>query len=553
MKSSCSYLVSALRPILILVLAILFACSDSSDKKPVSVPDAPTNLAATPASLEVTLSWNPVPAATSYNLYWSTSSGVTKATGTKVSDVMTGYLHTGLTNGITHYYVVTAVQGGGESVESTEASATPENAGILDTSFGGTGIVVHNGAAGGDSGDRGEAIVVDSMGRILVAGGSGTTSFELDMTIWRFNDDGTFDTSFNGQGWITHAGAAGGPGGDDVGIDLTLDGAGRIVVAGTSAFDVGNSDAVVWRYLDDGSLDMTFGAGGFVVHRDAAGGGGNDHARAVAIDSAGNILVTGFSDNGVNSDMVLARFLDDGSLDTGFAGSGVVISDGTGGASGNEVGRDVVIEPAGRILVVGTGVNSSGDTDLTIWAYEPTGVLDFTYGLGGFLVEDSAAGGMADDEGFEGVLDVSGNLLVGGYSWSPTSIDTTVWKVLSSGNLDTSFGVGGAFWHHNAAGGAGNDYGRGLALDLAGKINVVGYSYGGAATGQDAAIWRVTATGGLDTSFGGMGWVVHHDAAGGGGDDIILGTTIDLRGRIVATGWSINATPNLDMVVWRYR
>lgn len=92
---------------------------------PVVLPDAPSGLTATAGSTNVTLSWIPVSGAASYNLYFSTASGVTKANGTKITGVASPYLHTGRTNGTTYYYVVTAVNASGESADSAQASAVP--------------------------------------------------------------------------------------------------------------------------------------------------------------------------------------------------------------------------------------------------------------------------------------------------------------------------------------------------------------------------------------------------------------------------------------------
>jgi len=70
------------------------------------------------------VSWTPVAGATSYNLYWKTSAGVTVATGTKVLGVKSPHTHAGLQKGTTYYYIVTALGPGGESTPSGEASAT---------------------------------------------------------------------------------------------------------------------------------------------------------------------------------------------------------------------------------------------------------------------------------------------------------------------------------------------------------------------------------------------------------------------------------------------
>jgi len=89
------------------------------------IPSPPTNIIATAGDSQVTLSWDNVAYATSYNIYWSNDPSVTKSNGTKISDVISPYIHTGLTNGENYYYIVTAENSEGESSESDEVIATP--------------------------------------------------------------------------------------------------------------------------------------------------------------------------------------------------------------------------------------------------------------------------------------------------------------------------------------------------------------------------------------------------------------------------------------------
>lgn len=85
---------------------------------------APTISSVTPGDGQNTISWGTVSGATAYNLYWKTTTGVDK-TSTKLSNVTSPYSHTGLTNGVEIFYVVTAEDDVTESDESTEDSGTP--------------------------------------------------------------------------------------------------------------------------------------------------------------------------------------------------------------------------------------------------------------------------------------------------------------------------------------------------------------------------------------------------------------------------------------------
>lgn len=84
----------------------------------------PTNLTASATNAQVTLTWSSVSNATSYTLKRGTSVGNENVT---VVSGYTGttYTNTGLANGITYYYVVTATGTNGTSGNSPEASATP--------------------------------------------------------------------------------------------------------------------------------------------------------------------------------------------------------------------------------------------------------------------------------------------------------------------------------------------------------------------------------------------------------------------------------------------
>ena len=87
-----------------------------------SVPDAPTGLSATASGTQVVLSWSPSNGATSYNVKYSTTNGGPYTT--IASTAATNYTNTGLANGTTYHYVVSAANSFGESSNSVQVSAT---------------------------------------------------------------------------------------------------------------------------------------------------------------------------------------------------------------------------------------------------------------------------------------------------------------------------------------------------------------------------------------------------------------------------------------------
>ena len=90
---------------------------------PAQAPAAPTGLMATPANAQVSLAWTASTGATSYNVKRSNTTG---GPYTKISSpAATNFTDTNLTNGTTYFYVASAVNAAGESVNSAQASATP--------------------------------------------------------------------------------------------------------------------------------------------------------------------------------------------------------------------------------------------------------------------------------------------------------------------------------------------------------------------------------------------------------------------------------------------
>jgi hypothetical protein len=155
--------------------------------QPVVVPSAPTGVAATAGDGQVSLSWNASSGATSYNIYRSLTAGGEGRTAYKTGVTTTSFTDTGLTNGTKYYYTVTAVNSAGESAQSSEVSATPQQAipsvptGLKATAGDGQVALSWNAASGATS---------YNIYRSLTAGGEGRTAYKTGVTTTSFTDTG---------------------------------------------------------------------------------------------------------------------------------------------------------------------------------------------------------------------------------------------------------------------------------------------------------------------------------------------------------------------------
>ena len=86
---------------------------------------APSDFTTTAGDTKVTFSWTAVSGASSYTLYWGTTTGITSSSTTIRNISTNSYSHTGLSNGTTYYYKVAAVNSAGTGTLSSELSAAP--------------------------------------------------------------------------------------------------------------------------------------------------------------------------------------------------------------------------------------------------------------------------------------------------------------------------------------------------------------------------------------------------------------------------------------------
>jgi len=203
-------------------------------------------------------------------------------------------------------------------------------------------------------------VALQPDGKIVAVGYVAGFGGEGDFALARYNADGSLDTSFSGDGTQTTD-----VGGDERASDVAIQRDGKIVAVGSSYSFIGSStDVVVARYNPDGSLDPSFGT--LFPGLQLTSVSGTDHAAGVALQPDGKIVAVGAA----VEDFLLARYDSNGSPDATFSDDGTQTTDfgGSDGAGG------VAFQPDGKIVAAGTtytyGVDGSAVGNFAVARYE---------------------------------------------------------------------------------------------------------------------------------------------------------------------------------------
>ncbi len=423
---------------------------------------------------------------------------------------------------------------------STPAATATGTCIQLDPAFDLDGVVLYNFDGWGNGPEEGNAITFDGN-QILIAGARPGGAMEYyDLVVWRYNSDGTQDTSLNSPiGVILFNGAASR---DDGATAVKVDRSGRYVVCGMT-YNGTNFDMIVLRYLSNGTIDTTFNGTGYRIENGTAGGNGNDFGFDLAIDRDGKIIVVGESANmKPDADMVLWKYNENGTRDITFGGTGYIVYDR---GFGEDTARAVAIDNNNKILVTGRTTGNVTQYDMTIWRFNADGTLDNTFNGTGIRIVDI---GNEEQTGYGIKIDGMNRIVVAGNSWVDSGIkhsDLAVWRFMSDGSPDLSFNVGLVLF--DTGGMMRNEWGEGIEIDRNGNIVVTGHLEG--LLNEDMVIWRIKENGTMDNTFEG-GYVIYE----GGGDDSARRVAIDEQNRILTTGRSYNVVSgtNMDMAIWRY-
>jgi uncharacterized delta-60 repeat protein len=323
---------------------------------------------------------------------------------------------------------ILAGQGQGSTVGAVVAKLTPQGARDLNFGVGGVRTIPGSGFGGfADLANDGSTIV----GYYHTLGVSQPT-FRLARVL----GDGALDPAFavgpNNGVPVTHSSRI-------QGMKIQPDG--RVLVIGMYSDDLGgDSDWLLARFEPDGTVDSGFGVNGVVLTDFASPEfpTASDVPFTVKVDDQGRVLVGGYTTTtnaGIFTHAV-ARYLPDGMLDPTFAVAGQ-LKLGFDLQFPHEAVTDIEILHDGNLLLA-----SSGGSETGLFKLRPDGSLATEFGDAGRLTFATSS---PFREPQDLLIDPAGRILVAGVSLAPAFSPTAfaVGRLLSDGGVDMTFAAGG--------------------------------------------------------------------------------------------------------------
>jgi uncharacterized delta-60 repeat protein len=337
-------------------------------------------------------------------------------------------------------------------------------------------------------------VAIQPDGKIVIAGSTRYHPNSNAFEVARYLPDGTLDTSFSGDGIaIAHFGSPGCAAANS----LALQPDGKIVVVGVQGCNARHEKFALARYLQNGHIDTSFSGDGKVTSSFKAGD--CDVASGAAVQADGRIVVVGQAGCATPWAWAVARYLPNGHIDSSFSGDGKIRTDFSPTL---DIARGVLVQPDARIVVVGqSGMVENDNGRFALARYMPDGALDRSFSGDG-KVQTRFDDPCSQAEGFAAALQSDGRIVAAGDVGCGLP-EFGLLRYMSNGHLDTSFGVNGKV-HTKPSDKTGQDCvgqaeGRDLAIQSDGRIVVVGSA--GCSAQIAWAVYRYNVDGTLDSSF----------------------------------------------------
>ncbi|MEJ7739818.1 MAG: SBBP repeat-containing protein [Chitinophagaceae bacterium] len=414
------------------------------------------------------------------------------------------------------------------------------------------------------------SIQVDKLGNTYVTGNfTGTADFDPGVDTANLTSAGSneiFIAKYNASGGYVFAKSIAGTGSDD-GYGIAIDRMNNIYVTGyfvgTADFDPG---AGIANLNSAGSYDIfvaKYDSSGKYIYAKSVGGSNNDFGYGIAVDSSGNVHVTGSFTGTVDVDpgpgVILTN--SEGSTDffvAKYDSAGNYIYNRAFGSTGIDAGYGIAVDRLGNVYVTGnfTGTvdfdpgagfeyrTSAGNLDIFVARYDTSGNYLYALAMGGRGID--VANGIA--------VDIIGYAYITGSFVDTADFDPGSGSVILNGDGSNDIFVArydpnGIYSYAKAIGGTSNDIGNSIAVDVAGNASVTGYFNMTADFDPDiGSIANLVSAGGNDVfvaRYDIFGNYVYAKRLGGIFSDEGYGIAVDNSGNTYTTG-SFRGTADFD-------
>lgn len=357
-------------------------------------------------------------------------------------------------------------------------------------------VLAYSTYLGGSGADLGRGIAVDSGGNAYITGSTQSTDFPTvnaiqptggnysDAFVAKLNRDGTaliYSTYLGG-----HV--------DDIGKGIAVDSVGNVYVTGytfSTDFPVANAIQPTLQGVPNAFVTEINADGNAFVYSTYLGGSSSDGGLGIAVDSAGNTYVTGWttstdfptanpiqSTNHGDSDAFVTKII--------AGGSRLAYSTYLGGSL-SDFGNGIAVDSLGRAYVVG----QTNSTDLpTKNAFQPhygggewDAFVTKIGAAGGAFVYSTYLGGNSYEIGDAIAVDSAGNAYLTGQTESSDFPTVNAFQPILKGPADAFVtkinASGNALVYSTFLGGSSGDFGSGIAVDAVGEAYVSGSTSSG--------------------------------------------------------------------------
>jgi uncharacterized protein (TIGR03437 family) len=353
----------------------------------------------------------------------------------------------------------------------------------------GTGLI-YSTYLGGALGDFGRGIVVDAGSQPIVTGRTGSTDFNTRNPLQATNrgnvDAFVSKLNINGSQLVysTYLGGSS----EDLAFGIALDSTGAVYVTGDTLSTDFNTNAPL-QAANRGGFDAFVTkinpAGTALPYSTYLGGSGDDLATGIALDTAGNAYITGFTSSNDYSTISPIQSVSRGGLEVFvtkiFADASSIAFSTYFGGNGSDNANAIAVDSGGNCYITGSTTSTNlptrtpiqgtnrGGLDAFVAKFNPTGTN---------LIYSTYLGGQFGDVGRGIRVDTAGNAWIAGGTFSDDFPVLSAFQPINRGLGDAFVArlnvTGTALTYSSFLGGSNTDEAAGIAIDSAGNAYVIG-------------------------------------------------------------------------------